>query len=121
MNRQERWTNKIECLNTCNQEGNPSGGQVRGVGLNIDWQDGPLGWDYDKNTYPEAVAPNGAFTEDVVLALIDRLEFFQTAAEGKFRCRENAVIITKLEECLMWMQKRHDTRVNRKVQGEHKA
>jgi len=118
---QKRWTNPIYCSNTLNTDGNPAGGNVTGIGLQISWQDGPLGWDYDKNTYPEAIQPNGAFTEDVILAVIQRLQFFQTAAGGKFACRENSITITKLEEALQWQQSRHDSRVARKVQGEHKA
>lgn len=118
---QERWTQQLECENTCNEDGNPTGGRVKSTGLDISWQDGPLGWDYNRNTYPAAVQPNGAFTEDVVLAVIQRLQFFQEANNRKFACRENACAITHLEEALMWMQRRHDNRVGRKVQGEHKA
>lgn len=117
----ERWTKEIQVENIFNDDGNPTGGYVKGVGIDIKWQDGPLGWDYEANDYPEGEYPNGAFTEDIVLALIQRLEFFQNACEGKFRCKENAMAITKLEEVLMWFQKRHDNRVKRKVQGEHKA
>lgn len=119
----DRWTNELEINNFCNVEGNPTGGTVKGVGIDIKWQEGPLGWDYVKNTYPEGVTPNGAFTEDICLALIERVKFFQEGGTpaGKFKCRENAIVLTHLEEALMWMQKRHDARVARNVQGEHKS
>lgn len=118
---QERWTNPLNCDNVLNSDGNPTGGFVSGVGLDIKWQDGPLGWDSEKNTYPEGKEPNGAFTEDVILAVLQRLNFFQTASDRKFACRENACAVTHLEEALMWLQRRHDKRVERGVQGEHKA
>ena len=35
----------------------------------------------------------------------------------KFPCRENAVTITKLDEALMWQEKRTKDREARKVEG----
>jgi hypothetical protein len=35
----------------------------------------------------------------------------------KFPCRENALAITKLEEALMWLDKRRQDRVAREVEG----
>ena len=40
--------------------------------------------------------------EEVLAMLIDRMNYLQ----GKFPCRENALVITKLEESLMWLNKR---------------
>lgn len=40
---------------------------------------------------------------------------------GYFPCRENAVAITKLDEALMWLEKRTKDRVARGVEGENKA
>lgn len=112
MDVQERWSNKLECENGYDVYGNPTGGSVRGVGLSIDWQNGPLG------RGAERLEPTGAFTEDVVVAAIQRLRFFQAS---KFACRENALAITHLEEALHWMQARHDEREARQVQGLHQA
>ena len=92
-----------------NDEGIPSGGTTHAVGMDIKWQDGPLG------RGPERQAPNGAFVEDVVQAAIGRLQFYQT----KFPCRENALAITKLEEALMWLDKRTADREARQVEGTH--
>jgi hypothetical protein len=56
-------------------------------------------------------------TEAAVLAiLIDRLRGFQA---GPFKCRENAIIITKLEECLLWTKARADERAGRGVLGKN--
>lgn len=56
---------------------------------------------------------DGTTNDEVLRVLIDRYQFLQ----GKFPCRENAIIITKLEECLMWTQKRDIDRVTRGVKG----
>jgi len=36
----------------------------------------------------------------------------------KFPCRENAITITKLEESLMWQEKRTTDRISREVEGK---
>lgn len=92
--------------------GNPTGGTTSGVGISIRWQDGPLGRGADKRE------PNGAFTEGVIQAAIGRLEFYQASP---FKCRENAIAITKLEEALHWLQARTAKREEREVEGTHTA
>lgn len=93
--------------------GNPAGGVTVGVGINITWQDGPLGRGSDRKE------PNGAFVESVVQAAIGRLEFYQRANIGKFACRENAIALTHLETALMWLEKRTRDREERDVEGTH--
>ena len=105
----------FDATNTTDENGNPTGGIVDGVGLKINWQNGPLGRDADRQL------PNGAFVETVIDAARQRIEFYQNANGGKFRCRENAVAITKLEEALMWLNKRTADREKRKVEGTHTA
>jgi len=39
---------------------------------------------------------------------------------NKFPCKENAITITKLEEALMWQNKRTEDRLLRGVEGENK-
>ena len=39
----------------------------------------------------------------------------------KFPCRENSITITKIEEALMWQEKRKTNRISRKVEGYSKA
>src|SRR3990167_8010104 len=90
---------------------NPAGGKTTGTGIEINWQNGPLGRGEGR------MEPNGAFVEGVIAAAIDRLEYYQTASGGKFKCRENALAITKLEEALHWMDHRTQAREKRQVEG----
>jgi len=60
------------------------------------------------------VGLNGVTNESLLAVLIDRLKGFQS---GQFSCRENAVALTKLEEALMWLQKRTRDRMARGVEG----
>lgn len=57
---------------------------------------------------------NGTTNEEVLKMLIDRISFLQS----KFPCRENAIVITKLEESLMWLEKRTADRIKRNVEGK---
>ena len=56
---------------------------------------------------------DGTTNEEVLAMLIDRLNYLQ----AKFPCRENAIVITKLEESLMWLNKRTADRKARNVEG----
>lgn len=66
---------------------------------------------------PLVTVSDGTTNEEAIAALIDRMQFLQ----GKFPCRENALVITKLEEALMWLEKRTSDRVKRNVEGKHLA
>lgn len=103
---------KIDCFNSSDADGNPAGGTVRGVGLSIDWQNGPLGRGKDR------AEPNGAFVAGVIQAALQRIEYYNST---KFRCRENSIAITKLEEALMWLNKRTSDRESRGVEGTHES
>jgi hypothetical protein len=98
--------------NRLDDAGRPAGGHVEGVGLRIDWQDGPL---LDPNTGERGV-PNGAFVETVIAAALQRIEHYN---DTQFRCRENSLAITKLEEALHWLNARTARRVNQGVEGTH--
>jgi len=102
---------KLSVSNNLDSEGNPAGGVVQGVGIKIEWQNGPLGRGVDRKE------PNGAFVETVIDAAQQRIEFYQAS---QFKCRENAIAITKLEEALLWLNKRTADREKRNVEGEHK-
>lgn len=58
---------------------------------------------------------DGTTNEEVLVMLIDRMYHLQ----NKFPCRENAIVITKLEESLMWLNKRTADRKARNVEGKH--
>ncbi len=59
------------------------------------------------------IVSDGTTNEEVLRVLIDRMNFLQV----KKPCRENAIVITKLEECLMWLEKRTAGRVAAGVEG----
>ncbi len=101
---------KCSIQNLTDYDGNPTGGNVAGVGLNIEWQNGPLG------RGGERLDPNGAFVETVISAVIQRIDFFQ---QSKFKCRENAIALTHLETALLWLEKRTKDREKRQVEGTH--
>ena len=60
---------------------------------------------------------DGTTNEEVLGVLINRMNYLQ----AKFPCRENAIVITKLEESLMWLNKRTADRVKRNVEGKQIA
>ncbi len=64
------------------------------------------------------VGVNGISNEALLAIVEDRLEGFQS---GEFRCRENAVALTKLQECMIWLHKRTRDRVARGVEGTHEV
>ncbi len=53
---------------------------------------------------PQPSPPNGFSSEVLLAILIDHLQGLQ---QGKFECRENAIVLTHLEESLMWLQKKN--------------
>lgn len=57
---------------------------------------------------------NGVSNEDLINMIIARLEAFQRT---DYNCPENAMAITKLEESLMWLRKRTNSRSKRGVEG----
>lgn len=72
------------------------------------FQDGPI----------KEAGVNGVMDENLIAIVIDRLRGFQ---EGPYKCRENALALTKLEESLMWLKERSRGREARGVEGTHKV
>ena len=60
---------------------------------------------------------DGTTNEEVLIMLIDRLTFLNTE---RMPGRENSIAITKLEEALLWLNKRTADRIERGVEGTHK-
>lgn len=58
---------------------------------------------------------DGTTNEAVIEMLIDRLEFLN----NKLPSRETSLAITKLEECLMWLDVRTKKRIAAGVKGTH--
>lgn len=126
--------------------GNPAGGTTFGNGFAIGWQNGPLGRHVvheDKRKgcclpieqEPDCdvtelcgrplcgciegctrIPPNGAFVEDVLGAVVDRIEFYQS---GKFACDRNARALVLLSWALAELNGRTQDREARKVEGTH--
>ncbi len=74
----------------------------------IKFQNGPI----------QEAGVNGISNEALVTVVIDRLRGFQS---GKYACRENAIALTKLEESLLWLQKRTLDRLRRGVEGTNQV
>ena len=72
----------------------------------IHFQEGPI----------KECGVNDVCNEAVINMVLDRLEHFQNS---EFRCRENALAITALEEALLWLRKRTMGREQRGVEGTH--
>lgn len=70
----------------------------------ISFQNGPI----------NEVGINGISNEALLAIVEDRLIGFQS---GEFACHENAIALTKLQEAMMWLQKRTRDRMARGVEG----
>ena len=60
---------------------------------------------------------NGCQIDDVIKWAKEKIEGFQKA----FPCRENAIVVTKLDEALLWLMKRKLDREARQVEGTNAA
>ena len=98
------------------QENQPAGGVSFGPGYSISWQDGPLRGraPYEK----EPRKPNGAFVEDILAVVKDRIEFYQ---KSKFECKENAMAISLIELAMEKLDERTKNREKRQVEGTHEV
>lgn len=74
--------------------------------VDIHFQEGPI----------KECGVNGCANEDLLIMVVRRLEGFQNS---EFRCRENALALTHIEEALLWLRKRTMGREARGVEGTH--
>ena len=109
-------------VNTCNEsisivpvDDPGSGGahhvyRIDGYGgtCHLSFQNGPI----------NEVGVNGITNEALLAVVMNRLEGFQS---GPYKCRENALAITKLEEAMHWLNHRTSERLKRGVEGTHKV
>lgn len=72
---------------------------------NISFQNGPR---------KDSDSIHGVLDTDLLEIVRDRLKGFQS---GEFACRENACALTHIEEALMWMNRRVEDRIERRVLG----
>ncbi len=84
----------------------PESRESRKQYIDIIFQDGPI----------PMVGQNGAFIEDVLELIRDRLAGFN---EGAMRCRENSLAITHIEEAMNWCVRRRLNRLDEGVQGSY--
>jgi hypothetical protein len=108
--REVRMRQELTTVHNTHPDGTPTGGRTSAVGLEIEWQNGPFGKDAGR------AEPNGCLVETVILAAIERLEYYQGS---RFACRENAEAITKLDEAIGWLHTRTADRESRHVEGTH--
>lgn len=101
---------RIDQYHATDNNDNPAGGYTCGIGLNIEWQNGPLAVDGVR------LEPNGAFVESVIQAAIGRIEFYQGS---KFHSIHNAVALGHLKAALEVLQERTRDRESRGVEGTH--
>lgn len=106
---------EVKVTNELNNEGNPTGGRATALGIDIRFQDGPLG------NPPDMLRHNGAFVEGIIEVAKQRLEFFQTASNGKFAHAKNAEAIEHLEAALVALDSRTAERKERGVEGTHQV
>lgn len=70
--------------------------------------------------HPKEVGRNGCFTTDVIQGLIDNLSVYQVRGH-QMASQETACAITKLEEALMWINRRKEKRQDRGIHQTDKA
>ena len=98
-------------------DGNPTGGETRIFDpaalvdddplATIRWQNGIL-----------SLGRNGVLVEDLLEAALQRMQFFN---DSKFRCRENSLAITHIQEAIMWLRERQRNRAKQGVQSSYET
>ncbi len=88
------------------------------VHTTLNFQNGPIASPKDFN---------GLTNETIIAVAIDRMRGFQYGRKpdgsfdenirGKYACRDNAIVLTLLEDALMRLQKRTNDRMRRGVEG----
>lgn len=98
----------IQAVNTTDPAGRPYGGSVSGIGLQINWQEGPL------RDGDHEFTRNGAFVEEVLEAVEQRIAYYQ---DSQFGCEENATALEYIGLALEALRERTARRVLAGVEG----
>lgn len=106
-------------LEACDEPG--PGGANHLYSIGVPSKDAPEGlkWQvlrFQKGGMIQAGGVNGISNEILLAVVMDRLRGFQA---GPFRCRENALALTKIEEAVHWLQHRNRARAAAGVEGVH--
>lgn len=106
-----------ECKNWSDTDQNPTGGTYTCTGLDVRFQDGPLGSGDNKKE------PNGCFLEDLLTCSIKRLEFYQGEGDGsgKFKCDTNQAALESCRSALESLESRTKTRTDQGVEGKNET
>ena len=97
----------VNALNDTNEADSSSGHHYQ-----IGWGAGSVMVDFQKGPVQEN-GVNGVTNESLLAILIHRTK----ELNNQYPCRENAIAITKMEEALMWFDKRTADRIERNVEG----
>lgn len=116
----------VEEKHETDQNGNPAGGITKGIGIEITWQNGPLGRHAADCGPGSAVCvvgctrrePDGASVEGVIAAAIGRLKYYQGS---KFKCDENSKAIRFLEMASDVLDSRTGRREAYRTEGTHEG
>ena len=82
-------------------------GTEQGTSVHITFQKGPRN---------NADSQHGVLDVDLLEIVRDRMACFQS---GRLATRENAIALTKIEEALLWLNKRTEDRAERSVLGTY--
>jgi len=126
--------NRFESRHNSDEHGMPTGGSTAGVGFLISWQNGPLGShvfgpggcrDQQRTGCGPGCAegctrkwPNGAFVEDLLEAVKDRIAYYQSSP---FACDSNQRAIAHIDKALEALHERTRDRERRQVEGTHQV
>lgn len=105
-------SNPVRSRNYVDENGNPAGGYAHGIGLCVNFQDGPRG----KTDGGELKPANGAFVEDLLVAAAERLRFFQSS---QFAHPANQEAINHINEAIRTLHVRATDRAARGVLGRN--
>lgn len=98
---------QVECVDSALVEDSKTWDRTR-ANCRIHFQNGPIG---EKGV-------NGISNEALLAVVIDRLQGFQS---GDYKCRENSIALTKLEEAMHWLHHRTRERMSRGVEGTNQV
>lgn len=105
-------SNVVTARNYLDDLGNPAGGYAHGVGFCVSWQDGPRTKQVDGTLAPA----NGAFIEDLLVAVTQRLAFFQSS---QYVHEANAKAMQLVNQAMATLAERANERASRGVLGQN--
>lgn len=96
-------------FNFIDSNGLPAGGHSYGEGFSICWQNGP----------EKIAGRNGAQVDDILESVQRRIEFLNTADEGRYACPENELAILQIVQAREALKQRTLRRLSQGVEGTY--